>query len=137
MLYRSEMIEIITYPSALRRPMMFLRVVRASRNRLSVVGCQLTARPCARQSTTANRQQRMTAAHRAAVIPLLALVDDFGFDDVVLVRALARRRRRRSAGSGVRARVLVHHFREFVRGLGQVLGGLLEVVEPTLLHGLA
>src|SRR5258708_4241514 len=85
------------------------------------------------------------AARRSApppLIRLLVLVDDFRFDDVVLVAAAAAgigiaARRRSGAATGVRAGVLVHDFRELVRGLREGVGRLLKVVHTALLHGLA
>src|ERR1700686_4101829 len=74
MLYRSAMIEIITYPSALRRPM--------------VDGSPKTTNGGA------------PGWHAAIQRQLLVLVDDFRFDDVVLVRFGCTGVARRGTGTG-------------------------------------
>src|SRR5205809_4461802 len=94
MLYRSAMAEIMTKPSALRRPM------------------------CA----SASGEQDKPARCSLSAARLLAFVHHFRFDHVVLRLTFTARWRLLTARlrATLRAGLLVHHLGQLVRGLGEV-----------------
>src|SRR5688500_9615137 len=138
MLYRSEMMEIITYPSDRLRGIVVSPYLALGSGLLALGSWLLwfswQERPKSQEPGAKSDVRAASRPHIFASL-LLFLVDDFRFDDVVRRTARLLTARRRPALR--RTLLAVHRFGHLVRGLLQRLRGAAQIVYTALLHRLA